>query len=355
MSSFQSSIFPDPVSNTGSDAPSSFPSSVVSGIHFHIDGLVLLWDKCNFDIFSPLSSLLGVRFDFTKSIPRTIGILWEKSYKCPSGSLYLETTIETGVRCRLALSGKACSRANPELLLHFVRILNSQIPDLRCSRIDLALDDFDKSLPYELLLQAIKDKNYTGFKSKKHIGDFELDGAWTIYLGSRESEQFTRIYNKSIESKGLIDSYRWESELKDKKSQYVFNLLCQAVTVEAASRVVQEHIFGSVDFIDRNQKNLCRCKRLGWWESWLKLVGQAPKKISVPRPPTSVENKVAWMLRQVAKSLSIINIAFGSDEFSIFLEGLIQSGSDRLRRYDYLLIQEYMDFLLSTDNLALVT
>jgi DNA relaxase NicK len=353
--SSQISFSLDPDSNTGSDALRNFPTSVISGIHFHVDGLVLLWDKCSFDVFPSLSSLLGVRFDFTKSMPRTIGILWEKSYKCPTGSLYLETTINTGVRCRLALSGKACSRANPELLLHFLRILNSQISNLRCSRIDLALDDFDKSLPYEMLLQAIKDKNYTGFKSKKYIGDFEVDGGWTIYLGSRESEQFTRIYNKSAESKGLIDSYRWETEFKDKKSQFIFNLLCQAATVESASRVIQEYIFGSIDFIDRNQKNLFRCKRLGWWECWLKLVGQAPKKISVPRPPTSVENKVAWMLRQVAKSLSIINIAFGSDEFSIFLEGLIQSGSDRLRRYDYLLIQEYMDFLLSTDNLALVT
>ena len=98
---------------------------------------------------------------------------------------------------------------------------------LKCHRIDVAMDDYSRELfPILQMLVAYEMGNYFGFKD---IDDSYLDiidnkPIGTLGIGSRRSEHYVRIYT--------VHKYfvRWETELKRKKAQKLFNKLASLTT-----------------------------------------------------------------------------------------------------------------------------
>jgi hypothetical protein len=68
------------------------------------------------------------------------------------------------------------------------------------SRLDLAKDLTEQPIDYEKVYQSLKQGHNGG--TARNISRLEsADGGTTIYVGSRQSERFVRLYDKAIEQK----------------------------------------------------------------------------------------------------------------------------------------------------------
>lgn len=384
----------NPCSNTGlfSQLPTKIRlsrprrklSSVASGttIAYSVDNLSLLWDKHipasltssrppdrlvaipgsrrfklarkivdestikvdrPFLVFPLLAEYLRIEFDMSVSSPMVVGVLWERTYKGSLGCLYMERDTDKGVRCRLSLSGKACASVPIELLLHFLKAASSSSDNVTCSRIDICLDDFTKKLTYENIFAALEAGNHSGFQKSNMIRNFGTRGGWTANLGSRDSEHFVRIYDKWAESKGRIDSIRWESEFKHKKAQSIFKALVEASTVDAALKMLKGFTFGRFQFIEKECKNLDRCGLVGWWYDFRTFVGHEDCEILVQKVVTSIDSSIKWIKYQVEKTLARLCRAFGDCSYDEFMADCLTSGLERLKPIDDKLIADYLN------------
>lgn len=91
------------------------------------------------------------------------------------------------------------------------------------SRIDLTYDDYEKRFtPFDLHECRMNKVSLISSTRKCNI---IFDKGVTFYLGDRTSERYLRVYDKFIESKGVIDAVRWELELKGKFAKLIFDLI----------------------------------------------------------------------------------------------------------------------------------
>lgn len=347
----------DPRSNTGLNSQTVHGSSSVYPLEgtasmgqtalapsISIDGFSLMWDELDsFDILPIIKQLLLVEFDFTKSTSMTIGVRWDYVYRGSLGALYMYRHTPTGLRYRLSIPGKVCTSIPLRLVLRFFEVVSGLNDELDCSRIDICVDDFTKKLTFDNITTALKQKNYSGFRTKQGIQNYDALNGWTVYLGSRQSEHMVRIYNKSAESMGRIDAIRWESEYKGKKANSIFKSLSKAIDIESSVKLLKGYVLGKVNFIDRFDKNLERCDLLDWWREFVEYLGYERCQVLCEKVVTSIESKVKWINKQVEKALALVSRAFGSERFQVFIDECVNSGSDRLRRFDELLLVEYMN------------
>lgn len=105
---------------------------------------------------------------------------------------------------------------------------------------------------------------------RKRNGELKGD---TLYFGGRGKNgggKYLRIYNKTLESKGVVDSVHWECECSKKKAQHAFFKLSQC----AFASLLVGLIGGCIDFVERKDKNLGRATRFEWWQSIVDLLGR---------------------------------------------------------------------------------
>lgn len=157
----------------------------------------------------------------------------------------------------------------------FISWLNSHW-EVKCHRIDVAIDDYSKKLfPVLEIIQAVLDGNHYGFKliddEYLQIYDDRFEG--TLGLCSRESNLFIRIYTKD----GIL--IRYEAELKYTKARRLFKELVK-IADKDISEIVRAKEFlealakAALDDIDfrandnpNGSKNRAksRTKRLPFW------------------------------------------------------------------------------------------
>lgn len=87
------------------------------------------------------------------------------------------------------------------------------------TRIDLAFDMRDSTL-HPSTLYGMLDRKQAKTVAKSYNLIVGNDGGATLYIGSRQSEAFLRIYDKGIESGEGGDWIRVELELKASKAQF---------------------------------------------------------------------------------------------------------------------------------------
>jgi hypothetical protein len=184
-----------------------------------------------------------------------------------------------------------------------------------CSRIDIKLDDFTKTLDPKVAYQAIENGDYTGFQTTVHrkwieSGTSELKSQ-TLYIGRRGSSgsgKFIRIYTKWIESltsTNPIDSNRLEIEFSEGKAKQIFDMLT-SVTIDLWTEVMLSLITGAIDFLDRSgsYKAAGRLPRLDWWEA---VVGDTTRmRLSTVRKQTTIKKSIEWIRKQVAPTFAMV-------------------------------------------------
>lgn len=101
------------------------------------------------------------------------------------------------------------------------------------SRLDLAKDCTETQIDFEAIYQSLEQGHNRG-TARTYGRITGNDGGYTIYIGSRQSERFIRLYNKSAQL-GITDDYwaRLECECKGKVACAVALSLCKTTDWQA--------------------------------------------------------------------------------------------------------------------------
>jgi hypothetical protein len=203
-----------------------------------------------------------------------------------------------------------------------------EVHQVKFTRVDVALDDYAKSIRYSDIADAAMAGNYAYVKQISpyitHERDGNLDKAFTILIGSPQSDKHLCFYNKNRESNGEINSYRLEMRTRDEAAHQLIDEWLQIPSdsfEDISPSFLAGKILGMVDFVYRQkigfakQKNITRMKRYWWWESLVTRVG-CTLRHSVPRPDTSFEKKKKWIERSVFGSVAVIRKVMGLFEFN---------------------------------------
>jgi hypothetical protein len=210
------------------------------------------------------------------------------------------------------------------------------------TRFDIAIDDYDKRISFEQVADAIAHRNYANFKKGKIIKNYGDDwGGFTIYCGSSASLRMVRFYDKCAESKGEINSYRWEAQLRDEvATKAVYEWL--EVYEDMSAQYLASLVIGCVTFVERGkEKNVPRMVELPWWRDFRQAVGYI--RHSFQKIPTTLKKAQKWVNHQVVKTLKIMHEVVGGKNFANWLvremikapKRFTKADLARLERWEY--------------------
>jgi hypothetical protein len=173
------------------------------------------------------------------------------------------------------------------------------------SRLDLAWDS--TGLTPELLGQAFEGGDVvtriqrpvneaTGrLKGIQRQSNHEGD---TVYLGSRTSERFLRVYDRR-------GSCRVELELKERRAVEMWRRLVALVSEDLWSMEALAELRAFVDFRDRSVAvHPEDCPLLPWWAAFCQ--GAERRSTVLPRVVPTLEKKDRWMRDHVSTSLALV-------------------------------------------------
>jgi DNA relaxase NicK len=334
----------DPHSNTGSDSQS--PKFTQPDVEVRVDAVTLLWVKRRFDdLDGVLWRFLGIEVDRVNHFPRKIGVLWDRNYATNTGCLLSERDTENGItHCRLAISGEDCARVSNAKLRGFLRWAKANLWGVKCSRVDIAIDDFLQHLDVSQIEKEIREGNYSGFQKSSIIENFgSKHSGWTVYLGSRSGEKMVRIYDKHAESEGKIKSIRWETEFKGDTANAVYHLLIEFPDdAEKYQAKLINLAVSCVSFIEKIDKNVDRNQLVQWWSDWLKFLEAVDFKVRVARIKTTIKKKREWVKRSFSKSIAMLKIAMADTEFTKYMADILEFGKTKIENIDNIMIRDYV-------------
>lgn len=248
----------------------------------------------------------------------------------------------------VSVPGKVLARVDSLLHFRIFRHLYSCY-GFTPTRLDIALDDYAKTLPFETLVEALHQGNYVRFQDYNIHQNFGRKGGrgWTINLGSRKSDKYYRYYDKSAESDGEIDAYRLEVELKDYKAKQVWKILMQLAgkdetqNLQLYHEMLKEVVIGGIDFRDLGaDSNTTRCPRLAWWEEFVEYVNSSGGiQLGTPKRVSSLHKTVNWIKTQVETSIAMLRDVLGASQFHQFMRDSIDSGRLRYTKNHLAMLQ----------------
>ena len=199
------------------------------------------------------------------------------------------------------------------------------------TRIDLALDDYTKSLTWQNFDDARKAGQAHGFKKGRLTSSFgdKLGDGFTYYMGSSGSDKLYRFYNKNVESNGEIDSYRLEGQFRDDWCKSVWACLLSADTDKKFHQTIVNCVCELIDFYDGdNPKNT-----LQWWADFKKSVKFEGINLCSGRVKPTIDSSIEWIESQVETTLANIEAFMDrvGDDFASWFNARLESGRKRLR------------------------
>jgi hypothetical protein len=244
-------------------------------------------------------------------------------------------SIEKSGELRVSMSARYLDHVDMKALAAYLLTIDEGF-GLRCSRIDVALDDHEKQIPLALVEQARRDRNFFNVRSTSVVISDDVisdERGQTIYFGSRQSEAMLRVYDKTVESKGKSIGNRWEVEFHDTKANACLSqwLAGMAFNERTANKLLVDMVLGTVDFRDRSKgdKNRKRCLPLDWFTKMCDLLAAVPVRLRAARPIPSMQRTVDYLKKSVAPSLAAMAKVLGA-KFDWFLSEQIKDGDRRM-------------------------
>jgi phage replication initiation protein len=223
-------------------------------------------------------------------------------------------------------------RRSPVGLLEAVLRLGAKV-----TRIDLAFDDKpalesdSSALSFWQMFQCLQQgsvraraRGYNIVHDTVPIGEaFDPDRhGWTIYVGSRSSDSFIRIYNKAAEQDYTGHWVRVEVQIKGDKAP----AFCEAWGEhQFSSRFASSILLGLLKFTVPNPEdsNKARWDVQPWWVDFVgSMQGET---LSISGKMQTAEGLRRWVKRQVAPALAVLDSVWGEE----ILEELINDGASR--------------------------
>lgn len=179
----------------------------------------------------------------------------------------------------------------------FEEISNISIPELfkRCkaadchfTRIDIAYDDFNYCIPINNIIHDIHKFNWVSRVSEFRVEEHAGHAGQTVYIGSRSSALFLRIYDKKFERSADDIPYwfRLEMQIKQHKADdFIDKYLSGKWTIG-------ELFFGVLDnfvrFVEPTENDSNK-RRWNKRQYWIKLLGDI-ERIKLATPKTTEYN-----------------------------------------------------------------
>jgi hypothetical protein len=212
--------------------------------------------------------------------------------------------------------------------------------NVKMSRIDVACDDYSKSLHPSVLKTAVESRLNHGFRKWKQIdGD---DGGYTFYAGNRSSDKFSRFYDKSVESDGLIDAYRFETIFKDGYAQSLWKEVVTWLSIgsnpeDCLRELLCSASLNSIDFYSLSNPDNKNSEKLyeQWWLDFKALFNTSQLKVRMDRIKTTIDKTCEWIELQVETSLAMIENFYNrtSQDFAEWINARLESGRERLTNF----------------------
>ena len=266
---------------------------------------------------------------------------------------------EMGVHVQFPGSGmhRLCEVFGLEGTSDFVSVapLFKKLKDRECkiSRIDLCYDDFDYRehfTPHDFGLFAMQKRISTSTNKMEFITSTQTRGA-TFYLGARGGERYLRIYDKNYESKGAIDSVRYELQLRGAQACAIFNHINEGKQFSFADLLSSMfNVMNEYDLDDTGVTSAALRKRkqsagvLEEWEQFLDTIRKIPilssSDIVVDRVKRecSMDKSLQWISKYALPTLYMLKEVHGST----LLQQLIDEfEEDKLSKQQLALLNAY--------------
>ena len=325
-----------PTTNSGVGAVKS--SIKNSGLAFRID-----WFQGTFPTIhlNRVKKYLCDYIGFGKFEERMTGIsFFDKSAVHPSGAVLGmgrkkgKGKIDHGL-CFLQLSATVISYGDPLKMYNLMVKLHHHIPSLKCTRLDLAVDDFDKKISIQEVKEAVDNHHYIGFHDCVRYIESGRAGSKgkTVSFGKRGSNgsgKYLTFYEKFLESKGKIDSIRVELALYKYSAVQCFEQLVSS-SFDSWKSIFLGWISGAVDFRERqgdDDKNPGRRDRLSFWDDFIS--GFDKIKPVFNYPPKLIDDVKEFLL-YIAPTISTVFRSFSRpSDFDLWFGELLEHGFSRM-------------------------
>ena len=235
---------------------------------------------------------------------------------------------------KVAMGARVLERVTTVALFEYLAAISSAYV-LDCSRIDIALDDNNKAIPISEVVRASIDGNFFDCKYTKRIesGNRGEQVGVTVYFGSPASDRKLRVYDKTVESRGVTDCNRWEVEFHREKAGIVLGKWMEWMKSgeQSAAQGMTDIVVSAVDFRDRSagDPNRARCKRLGWYSRMVSLLQQQSVAIRCAKKIQTMQKSVDWLRRSVAATLACCKKVMKKD-FGRFIDEVVEIGCERM-------------------------
>lgn len=272
-------------------------SSKNSSFNMCVDWLTLSFNY-SFDTYRALFKFLGINPDIYVEQIGTFYVqykfmrVYRNIIKVYLPDNYAEDPF---ARCCLELSGQACrllEKINDNNYFWCALCCMVHSMQGRCSRCDLAIDDFEgKYFSMLDLFNKVYKGEYTCNSQVWNVivkgrrnEDNESNAGFTIYLGSDSSERQLCSYNKKCERKNngyetFVDYWvRHELRFKSSTANILFNeYLIQADFWQDFASNVSKLFLGFVDFKEKMDLDNSHRSMEKSWQPWLDFLGVVSK------------------------------------------------------------------------------
>lgn len=292
-------------------------------------------------IIGEVEALTGDAIDFSTVRPVYNGKKWDGHGRGAKGTqvFYSGPSLDDEGKMvepalKIVMSGSVVGEAHQAAIALWLEG-RWQKNDGDCTRVDIALDDHDKSVKLWKITEARKAGNFFNASESAYLesGKRGHDIGRTIYFGSTKSDKRLCIYDKTIESKGKILGNRWEARFRRKAAREAVQqwMVASNESEQKVCKWYADTVTGIIDFRDRsgNDPNRNRCKRLLWFQSFVTTLRSNPCRVRVPSPVQTLQKTIKWIGKSVAPSIAILRRVLG-DEFPKYLDSMIDEGGEKI-------------------------
>lgn len=209
----------------------------------------------------------------------------------------------------------------------------------KCTRIDLALDDYTKSLDKKAIESACDADLHHFFAT---YGEYykktrDKPKGWTFYMGSFESDKLYRFYDKSVESDGEIDAYRLEGQYRDDYAKQIFQFLNRlSNSHESFLKTITNIVCGLIDFYSGKAGKTSgkgKFERCPFWQEFIDFVGSVEIELTSGRDKSSIERSLNWVETSVERTLATIEEYYEGlgQDFAEYLHARLEAGRRKIR------------------------
>jgi len=202
------------------------------------------------------------------------------------------------------------------------------------TRWDIACDEKSGVLDMKEMTRLLMDGQLRSHSKRRHI-HIEFDGnetaGSTLYIGSKLSDYFIRIYDKAKEEydkekEPELYNTPWIRVELVLKKQYAVNASLVCEDNEDFAEMVAQMINGHMAFIELDDSNISRCSTVSWWSEFLESIEKV-KLWSKGAVKRTFDKCLDWVIDKYAPTLAMLYDGMGAYSFRNMI---IEKGRDRL-------------------------